>query len=173
MLGSILFLLFIFQANAAPPPAAPAGSGVWLLQNEAWLPMPPAPASKAKARGLDTYIYTDGYADLDIDVFFTGARAALRVSSREPVFLARADGGNEEPILVRLTGKKDRRVCRTRPVSASIGNKQGFRRQDIVRMILTANPDKSFTARPERPLKPGEYLFVTGSPADGRDFGVD
>ena len=172
MIGAIFGLLLLFQT---PAPAISAAPGeVWMLRVGVWSLMPPAPVSNVKTRGLDNYLYTNGYTNLDMDLSFAGSRADLRVSDREPVFMAaRPTGGDFDPVLVRLERKKDRRVCRTRPPSASIDNKQGFRKQDIVRMVMTENPDKSFTMRPERPLKPGEYLFVTGSPAQGRDFGVD
>ncbi|MCL2877549.1 MAG: hypothetical protein FWF13_02075 [Acidobacteria bacterium] len=174
MIGVVLSLLFLFQADMPAFSAAPGESGAWLFRDGAWSPMSTAAVSEVKTRGLDNYIYTDGYTNLDMDVSFAGPRAALRVSARRPVFIAtRPEGDDYEPILVRLERKKDRRVCRTRPPSASIGNKQGFRKQDIVSTVLTVNPDKSFIVRPERPLKPGEYLFVTGSPVYGLDFGVD
>jgi hypothetical protein len=132
-----------------------------------------ATVAGANTKGLGNYIYTGGYTNLDVDVFFAGSRAAFRISDRKPVFTVQPEENGLEPILVRLEKKKNRRVCRTRPSSASIGNKQGFRRQDIVRMISTVNPDKSIKVQPERPLKPGEYLIVTDSPFLGRDFGVD
>jgi hypothetical protein len=172
MISAVLVLLLLFQAPA--PAVAPGKSGVWLLREGVWSPMLSASVSEAKTRGFDNYIYTDGYTNLDMDVSFSGSRAALRISDRSPVFMvALPDGNDNEPVLVRLERKRNQRVCRTRPPLASIGNKQGFRRQDIMRTILTVNPDKSFTVRPERPLKPGEYLLVTGSPTYGRDFGVD
>jgi len=173
MIGAIPVLMFLFQVGASMLAAVPGESGVWLLQNKAWLPMMPAPVAGANARGLDNYIYTSGYTNLDMDISFSGPKAALRISDREPVFTIRPDGDGFEPVLVRLDKKKDRRVCRTRPSSATIGNKQGFRKQDIVRTVLTVNPDKSITVRPERTLKPGEYLLVIDLPSHGRDFGVD
>lgn len=174
MIGVLLSLLLLFQADAPAFSAAPGESGAWLLRDGVWSPMQPAPVSEVKTRGLGNYIYTNGYTNLDMDISFAGPGAAMRVSDRRPVFMA-AQPGNDgyEPVLVRLERKKDRRVCRTRPPSASIGNKQGFRRQDILRTVITVNPDKSFIVRPERPLKPGEYLFVTGTSEYGHDFGID
>lgn len=174
MTNATLWLMLLFQAYAPAIPAAPPGeAGIWMLRNGNWLPMPPAPVAAVKTAGFDNYIYTNGYSNLDMNVSFVGAGAALRISDREPVFTARPDDGGFEPVLIRLEKKKDRRVCRTQPSSATTDNKLGLRKQDIVRTILTANNDKSFTVRPERPLKPGEYLLVTGSPSLGRDFGVD
>ena len=167
MIGFVLALTLLFQAGA------PGGPGVWLLQNREWVTMSSAPFAGVNAKGLDNYIYTDGYTNLGMDVSFAGSMAALRVSGREPVFTVRLDDGGFEPVIVRLEKKKDRRVCRAKLSSASTDNKHGFRKQDIVRTVLTENTDKSFTVRPERPLKPGEYLLVTGSPSLGRDFGVD
>jgi hypothetical protein len=173
MFGAILTFMLVFQAGAHDFTAAPGESGVWLLQNGAWLTMLSAPHSRANARGLDNYIYTDGYTNLNMDVSFAGPKADLRISGREPVFIARLENDGFEPVLIRLEKKKNRRICRSRPSSASIGNKHGFSKKDIVQTILTVNPDKSITVRPELPLKPGEYLLVTGSPSFGRDFGVD
>jgi hypothetical protein len=171
MINAILVSVFLFQTLAFSD--APGESGVWLLRDGNRLPMQPATVAQASARGLDNYVFTGGYTNLDMDVSFAGPSAALRISGREPVFIAYLVEGGYEPMLIRLEKKKDRRICRVRSSSASTNNRQGFRRQDIVRTILAANPDKSFTVRPERPLKPGEYLIVTGSPSLGRDFGVD
>jgi len=173
MFGNILVVMLLFQVGAPVFTATPGESGVWLLKNEVWLPMLSASVAGANTRGINNYIYTGGYSNLDIDISLAGPKAALRTSDREPVFIARPDGDGFEPVLVRLEKKKDRRICRTRPSSGSTGNKQGFRKQDIVQTVLTVNPDESFTVRPERPLKPGEYLLVTGAPSSGRDFGVD
>jgi len=182
MTGFILFAALLFQmvqmvqtvqAGADVFPATPPGPGTWLLQNGAWLTMVSAPVAGTNAKSINNYIYTGGYTNLDMDVSFAGSKAVLRVSGREPVFMARPNDDGFEPVLVRLEKKKDRRVCRARPSSASADNKHGFRKQNIVRTVLTINADKSFIVRPERPLKPGEYLLVTGSPSFGRDFGVD
>lgn len=174
MIVAIFVLLLVFQTDAIVFSAAPDESGAWLLRNGVRLQMTPASFFAAKTRGFANYIYTDGYTNLDMDVSFAGPRAVLRISDRNPIFVVVPQAGdNYEPVLVSLKRKNDRRICRTRPDTASVGNKQGFRRQDIVRTILTVNPDKSFTVRPERPMKPGEYLLVTDSPAAGHDFGVD
>jgi len=165
--------LLLFQVGTTALAAVPGGSGVWLFQNEAWLSLAPASVAGTNARGVDNYIYTGGYTNLDMVISFSGPKAALRISNREPVFVVRPADDGFEPVLVRLNKKKDRRVCRTRPSAASTDNKQGFRRQDIVRTVLTVNPDKSFTVRPERPLKRGEYLLVIDLPSLGRDFSVD
>ena len=174
MIGAILYSLFLFQAAAPVFSAAQGESGVRLRLGDAWSPMQPAPFSNVKARGVEKFIYTGGYTNLDMDTSFDGPRAALRISDRKPVFMvSQPVSENNAPVLVRLERKKDRRVCRTRLSFVSIGNKQGFRRQDIVSAVLTENPDKTFTVQPERPLKPGEYLFVIDSPVSGYDFGVD
>jgi hypothetical protein len=174
MFTAILVFLLFFQIETPVFNAAPGESGAWLSRNENWLKMSPAPVSNAKARGLDNYLYTNGYTSLDMDVSFAGPMAALRISDREPVFLVvPEDDKNYEPMLIRLSKKKDRRTTRTRLSSATIDNKQGFRRQDIVRTIITVNSDKSLAVRPERSLKPGEYLFVAGQSGFGCDFGVD
>ena len=168
MIGVILSLMLLCQSGTAGVPEAE----VWLLQNGTRLPVPFASVAEVNTRGLNNFIYTRGYTNLDMDVFFAGPEATLRISDRKPVFIAQTDRGFE-PILIRLETRRDRRICRTQPSSASIDNKQGFRRQDIVRTVLTVNSDKSFTVQPERPLPPGEYLLVTGSPHLGRDFGID
>ena len=174
MIFAIPVLMLLLQVGEPVFTAAPNEAGVWLLQNEAWLPMLSASAAGANIRGFDNYIYTGGQTNLDVDISFTGAKAAIRTSDRKPVFMARKeDNGGFEPVLVRLEKKKDRRICRTRPNSATVDNKHGFRKQDIIRTILTVNPDKSITVRPERTLKPGEYLLVISLSSLGRDFGVD
>ena len=173
MIGFFITLMFLFQADAPSLPGTPGESGVWLLQNGAWIKMISAPFAGVNAKGLDNYIYTGGYTNLGMDVSFAGSMADLRISDREPIFTARLDDGDYEPVLVRLEKKKDRRLCRSKLSSASTDNKHGFRKKDIMRTVLTVNTDKSFTVRPERPLKPGEYLLVIGSPSFGRDFGVD
>ena len=175
MIGAILVLLLLFQADTpAFPSVSGESGGIWLLSEGVWLPLPSAPVTEAKTKGFDNYIYTGGYTNLNMDISFAGSRAAIRVINRNPVFMVeRQENDGYDPVLIRLEKKKDRRICRTRPSSASAGNIQGFRRKDIIRTILTVNPDKSFTVRPDQPLKPGEYLLVTGTLTDGRDFGVD
>jgi len=175
MIGVVLVLLLLFQVDtSAFLPVSDKPGGVWLFSDGVWVPLPPAPVAETKTKGLDSYIYTGGYTNLDMDVSFAGSKAVLRISDRKPVFMAvHQENDDFDPVLIRLEKKKNRRICRTRPSSASAGNKQGFRKQDIIRTVLTVNPDKSFTVRPDQPLKPGEYLLVTGSLAQGRDFGVD
>ena len=173
MVDLILGLMLLFQLITPVAHDASGKPEVWLLRDGGLLSLPSVTAAGGKTKGLDNYIYTGGDTNLGMDLSFASQKAVLRITDNMPVFTVHSDGDVSEPVLVRLKKKKDRRILRMQPSSATIDNKYGFRKQDIMRLVLTVNPDKSFTMQPERSLKPGEYIIVTGSPNSGCDFGVD
>ena len=183
MIGAIFRLLFLLQIPVSVPPVSPpdtvsdASAKItvcYFKDGDNWTPMQPASAGGANTRGFDMFIYTGGYTDLGMDVTFAAPKAPLRILSKTPVFMiSTTHDSTSEPVLVRLQKKKDRRVCRAKLSATAVDNRYGFRKSDIVRTIVTVNPDNSVLVRPEQRLKAGEYLLVSDAPASGCDFGID
>jgi len=175
----VFTLLLLSIATGRPETTSPTTllqtdtSGVYYRRDGGDVSMRPATVFKANVKGLDNYIYTGGYTNLDMNVSFAGTKALLRVRESMPVFIVRPSVHSSNIALASLALKKNQRVCRTSPSDSAAGNKYGLRKANIIRTIVTENPDKSFSIKPERPLKPGEYLLITDSVSSGYDFGVD
>jgi hypothetical protein len=172
-----LSLLFLFLAQAADTvrtPDVPKAPGVYSLQGEsAWVPLQPAVTSDANAKGLQLFVYTGGYTDLGLNVICPGSRASIRLLVSKPVLYVRAVGSAKDAMLIRLTKKRDQRVIRTAFSNVNMANKEGFRREDVFKLICQESPDGFFSVSPEKELPPGEYLLVLGNAVPAYDFGVD
>lgn len=167
-------LLMLESALVAGLDNAPPEAGVYVLRGDAeWVALEPAPVAETRTRGLKMFIETGGYTRLFVDIAFAGEKAARRITDRSPRFFFRGPFSPADLLIVRLTPQGDRRLGRTSPGSASVTNKAGFPREDLVRLRTSARDDGSFLAVPEDPLPPGEYLLVAGDVDSGRDFGVD
>jgi hypothetical protein len=171
---SLLFLLLAQTADAVHAPAVPGAPGVYFIQGEsAWVPLQPAVTSDANAKGLQLFVYTGGYTDLGLNVVCPGSRAAIRMLGPKPVLYVRAIGSAKDAMLIRLTKKGDQRVVRTAFSNVSISNKEGFRREDVFKLISQESPDGFYSVSPEKELPPGEYLLVLGNALPAYDFGID
>ena len=54
-----------------------------------------------------------------------------------------------------------------------MANKEGFRKEDVFKLINRYLPDGFFSVSTEKELPPGEYLLVLGNAVPAYDFGVD
>jgi hypothetical protein len=170
----LLFLLLVQGGDAVRTPDVPEDPGVYYLQDESvWVPLQPVVTSDANARGLQLFVYTEGYTDLDLNVVCPGSRALIRILVPKPVFYVRAIGSAKDMMLIRLTKKSDRRVVKTSFSNVTMANKGGFRREDVFNLILQESPDGFFSVSPEKKLPPGEYLLVLGNAVPAYDFGID
>jgi hypothetical protein len=170
----LLFLFLVQAADAVRTPDVPETPGVYFLQGEsAWIPLQPVVTSDANAKGLQLFVYTEGYTDLGLDVVCPGSRALIRILVPKPVLYVRAIGSAKDAMLIRLTKKRDQRVVKTSFSNVTTANKGGFRREDVFKLILQESPDGYFSVLPEKELPPGEYLLVLGNAVPAYDFGID
>jgi hypothetical protein len=170
----LLFLFLVQAADAVRTPDVPEAPGVYFLQSQsAWVPLKPVVTSDANAKGLQLFVYTGGFTDLGLNVVCPGSRALIRIPVPKPVLYVRAVGSAKDAMLIRLTQKRDRRVVRTAFSNVSMSNKEGFRREDVFKLILQESPDGFFSVSPEKELPPGEYLLVLGNAVPAYDFGID
>jgi|WetSurMetagenome_2_1015567.scaffolds.fasta_scaffold214299_2 hypothetical protein len=170
---NVLLLLFV-QADGAPVPPAPEKSGIYFHQNTAdWVSLQPAVASDSKAKGMGLFVYSDGLTNLGLDITCPGAKASTRLSVPKPTFYSRGVGSAKDAMLIRLTQRKESRICRTSFSNVTVDNKGGFRKGDIQKLETAEYPDGSFSVTPAKELPPGEYLVVFGNTVSGYDFGID
>ena len=170
---SVLLLVFA-QAESAPALSVPEKSGVYFRQNNAdWINLQPAVVSNSKTKGLELFVYTGGYTNLGLDITCPGARSSTRISVAAPTFYVRGIGSAQDAMLIRLTQKKDRRICKTSFSNVTVDNKGGFRKGDIQKLETAEYPNSLFSVTPGKKLDPGEYLLVFGNSPNGFDFGID
>lgn len=166
-----MLLFFLQGANPAAPPDI---QGIYFLhKSTGWIALNPAPVIEMKTKGMKNFVDSGGYTNLGMSIFFRGAKASRRILDPIPRFFVRKDGVSKNLIIVRLLQKKDQRTCQTSPSAATMENKKGFKKEDVLRMGIIEYPDGSFSAIPESALKPGEYLLVMGDPSSIYDFGID
>jgi len=169
-----VWLLLLQIAKTAPMPELPSTPGVYYRQGDAtWVRLQVAPIAEMKTRGMDLFIETGGFTNLGMRIVCRGAKASLRISVSKPTFFVRETASSKDLMLVRFTQKKGTRTFQTSSASATVENKEGFRKGDIRKMAVTEFPDHSFLAIPEGDLNPGEYLLVCGDATAGFDFGID
>jgi hypothetical protein len=170
-----LMILFLFQAvSSVGTSNVPDSPGVYVRKSGAeWIKLQQANVIEGKTKGLDAYLMTDGYTNLNMSVVYQGAKAPLRIAEAKPVFFVRETGAANNLSVIRLERKKDQRTFRAAPSAAMVGNSLGFKKSQIVKMAVVKNPDGSILITPEEALKPGEYLILFDKIAPAYDFGVD
>jgi hypothetical protein len=169
-------LLFLLQIapTAPPPPDVPTEAGLYYLQNNTqWIRLEPAPRASKKTRGIGSYVDSGGFTGLATSIVFTGARATMRIEYARPTFFVRGPGFPRDAILVRLTERKDSRALSASTADATVGNKEGFRKEDIRKIGTAAHSKDLFSVTPEADLKSGEYLLVFGYVTNSFDFAID
>jgi hypothetical protein len=172
---NVLLLVIAQTAGASMPvPAVPEKPGVYFHQNNAdWVSLQPIVITDSKSKGMGLFIYSGGYTNFGVDITCSGAKASMRIPIPKPTFYSRGVGSAKDTMLIRLTQKKDSRVCRTSFSNVTVENKGGFRKGDIQKLESAEYPDGSFSVTPWKELPPGEYLFVFGNSVSGYDFGID
>jgi hypothetical protein len=171
----LYILLILFQiphpAITAEGPAAP---GVCYQQNDGQcIQLQAAVVDEVKAKGIELFNYTGGYTNFSIRVFYRGAKSPLRIVVPKPTFLVRTVGSSKDVALVRLSQKGSLRTFQTSPSDATVENKRGFKKKDILKIDVTESPGYYFSLTPVADLKSGEYLIVFSSAMPGYDFGID
>jgi hypothetical protein len=171
----ICVLLLLLQAvQSSPVLGIPGAPGVYFRQDEKnWTAIPKASFAQTKMKGLDSFVYTGGFTNLGADASIPGAKSSIRISNRRPMFYARAVGRAKDVRLIRLTQNGKSRAFHTSTGNETVENKEGFRKSDLRKTIVTEYPDGTYSVQPENDLKPGEYLLVLGDAATSFDFGVD
>ncbi len=156
-----------------PPAGMPQGTGVYYRQSSGkWQKLDPAYVDASKVKGMEAYLDTDGYTALNMNYEYLGVSAPLQLPETQPVFYVRGIGAPQYAQIVQLTAKKDRRTVRTVSTEVSVGNRGGFKRDQIRPVTITALSDGSYSITPVNGLKPGEYLLALGNAVTGFDFGI-
>lgn len=169
----MLLMLFIQAAKPAPVPGLPAAAGVYFRQTDAqWTGMEIAAMADMKSKGMGEFLETDGYTNLNVTVTYQGARAKLQIPAARPTFDVRGTGSAKDAMIILLTRRGDSRTVRTDSSLAAVGNRAGFRKDEIRSVIVTVYSDDSYSVTPEQDLKPGEYALVFGFANAAYDFGI-
>ena len=172
---SIVAALLLILQVTPPVPAAglPAASGVYLRQDDKWIAFKPAQISGSKTKGLGSFVDTGGYTNLGTNASIPGAKSSTRIFIPQPTFYVREVGHSKDVMLIRLAKSGNSRTFHTSTGDATVENKEGFRKADIRKTIVTEYPDGTYSVKPEDELKPGEYLVVFGDVGSSYDFGID
>jgi len=174
-------MLFLPEAGALPqatksPDAAqdiPAAPGVYCRRGESeWIRLERATMENTKTRGMERFLDTDGLSGLSVTIAYPGAQSASQLSGRKPVFYVRQTGSMQDVLIVQLARKKDSRQAQTSLSEAGVGNREGFRRGEIYRVITEALTKDCFSITPVESLRPGEYLLILGHVDTAFDFGI-
>jgi hypothetical protein len=170
----VLLFILLQSSNPAEMPDLPAASGVYYRMGGAkWVSLQPATIEKMNPKGMELFIETGGYTNLGMSMVCRGSKAAMRITASKPIFFVRGVGSSEDAMLIKLSQKKDARSFHTSSTESSVGNKGGFRKGDIRRVVTTKYPDHSYSLTSEEDLSKGEYLLVFGNATTGFDFGID
>ncbi len=175
VLAILLTMLTLQAVSPAVPPATgmPAGPGVYCRRaDSAWVKIEPAAVLDLKAKGIDGFLQTDGYNNLSMTITFRGPHAPLQIPALRPSFFVRGVGPATEALIARLSGEKDKRVLRTLSSDATVGNKMGVRKKEVMSTTASAYADHSFLVTLDEDLKPGEYILLFGNGNPSFDFGV-
>jgi hypothetical protein len=151
----------------------PDGNGVFFREGTSgWTRLEHAKMEDSRAHGMGHFIDTNGMTRLSVTLSYSGAQAAIQISSPKPTFFVRGMGSAREALIVQVTRKKDSREAKVDSTEATFDNKMGFKRGEIHRVTTSPLSKTSFTVIPDERLKPGEYLLVLGGDDTVFDFGV-
>jgi len=169
-----LGLLLLQTTQAAPPPGIPDPPGVYFRQDEkSWTSLQKAVISATTADGLELFVETGGYTDLGLEAVIQGAKARARFFTPRPTLYVRGAGTPADLTIIQLSRKKRSRTFRTSSGDSTLGNKAGFRKEDIRKISARAYSDGTFSVIPDTDLKPGEYLLVFRDAGNSFDFGIE
>jgi len=158
---------------AALPPGLPPSAGVYLLADSAkWIKLTPAPVETSQIKNKDVFLETAGQLALNMTFTYSGGQALFRTADPRPTFCVRGVGSAADALIVRLSRQKDRRTVRATSTDAGVGNKAGFRRQEIRPVAAVPISEGLFSVKPEAALDRGEYILVFGSALTAYDFGI-
>jgi hypothetical protein len=170
---NLLLIVLLQAAKPAPVPDLPAEAGVYLRSGTGqWARIEIAPMADMKSKGMSDFLDSAGYTNLDVTVAYQGAQAKLQIPAPRPIFYVRGAGSPNDAMIVSLTRKSDHRIVRTATAVATVGNRAGFKKDQIHNVSVTVFSDNSFSVTPEEDLKAGEYALVFGFASTAHDFGV-
>lgn len=173
MFLSLLALLLIQAEKPAPVPGMPSPPGVYYRGGDSqWVKIEPAPVLDMKAKGVNTFIETNGYMNLNMTILYVGSHAPLQILEHRPTFYVRGAGPASEALIAQLASEKDRRMLQTVSSVASEGNKMGVKKKEIRSSTATIYADNSFSVVPDADLKPGEYILLFGNGNSSYAFGI-
>jgi len=174
----ILYLILISESAAiaqipASPKDLPAAAGVYYRQGEAgWISLAQAVMADTRTQGMDRFLDTYGWSNLNRTMVFRGAESAVRILDQKPTFYVRGVGTAQDVLIVQLAKKKDAREIQASSTNASVNNKEGFKRGSLYRVAATVLAKDFYSVTPEENLKPGEYLLVFGHADTAFDFRI-
>ena len=173
MILSLLLVLVAQADKAALPPGMPPAPGVYCRQGELpWTKMESAVVSDMKTKGIDAFILTDGYMNLNMTIIYAGSRAPLQIAAPRPAFYVRGAGAAKDALIAQLSRAKDTRTLQTVSSEGGVDNKLGVKKNELRNSTVTVYDDGSFSVVHDEDLKPGEYILLFGSANTGYDFGV-
>ncbi len=159
------------QAPVAPGDLPPA-AGVYYKGEGGWVALARPVLAATKTQGMEHFLDTYGWSNLNRTIVFQGTTAAIHISNIRPTFYVRSVGSAQDVLIVRLDRKKDTREVQASSTTASVNNKEGFKRGSICRVTATVLSKDVYSITPEENLKAGEYLLVFGHAETAFDFGV-
>jgi hypothetical protein len=173
----LCFLLVWVSASAAQTPAIPgdppAAAGVYCRQGESgWITLARAVVADTRTQGMERFLDTHGWSNLNRTIVFRGATSSVRIPDRRPTFYVRGIGSAGDVLIAELKKKEDTREIQASSTNASVNNKEGFKRGNIYRVTAVPLAKDFFRVTPEEDLKPGEYLLVFGHADNAFDFGI-
>lgn len=174
----ILCLLLISEGAAmaqspASPSDPPAAAGVYYRQGETgWVALTRAVMADTRTQGMDRFLDTYGWSNLNRTMVFQGAEAGVRIFDHRPTFYVRGVGSARDVLIVQFAKKEGAREVQASSTNASVNNKEGFKRGSLYRVTTTVLAKDFYSITPEQNLKPGEYLLVFGHADTAFDFGI-
>jgi hypothetical protein len=175
---NVLYVLLIsggavIAQAPAPPAGLPADAGVYYHRGETrWVALTRPVLAETRTAGMEHFLDTYGWSNLNRTIVFQGAAAGIRIPDPKPTFYIRGIGSAQDVLIAQLTARKDSREIRADSTSASVNNKEGFKRGSIYRLTATVLAKDLYSVTPEQNLKPGEYLLVFGHAETSFEFGV-
>ena len=170
---SLLLVLVAQTEKAALPPGMPTVPGVYCRQGDLpWTKMESAAVSDMKTKGMDSFIRTDGYMNLNMTIIYAGSRAPLQITAPRPAFYVRGLGFAKDAVIAQLSRAKDSRTLQTVSSAGGVDNKLGVKKSELRSSTVTVYADDSFSIVPDEDLKPGEYILLFGNANTGYDFAI-
>jgi hypothetical protein len=140
--------------------------------NSPWIELSKAQALESKAGNIDKYLMTAGLSGLNATHIYSKEHADIQIKETKPTFHLCGSLESKDAIIVQLTRRQDSRSIQTNSGEASSDNRMGYRRSDLFRVSLSAEPSGCISAKADLELKPGEYLLSVGSSPSAYDFGI-
>jgi hypothetical protein len=170
--GTAALALFMACAWGQTPSLESPGAYCRISASE-WVKLAPARPKDTKTAGMGRFLENEGLTNLNVLYVYAGPQAALQVQDPTPVFqICISDSSRESALIVELAKKKDGREIEATHDATTSQNKMGYRKSVIHQVTTNPAGPGCYTATPDEPLKPGEYLLTLGTPENTFDFGI-